>query len=257
MAVNNLSFFENKSQFIFNEKQVRVEIINNEPWFVAKDVCEILDLDTSQTRRLDDDEKGLYNIQTLGGIQQMVVINESGLYSLILTSRKPEAKAFKKWITNEVLPSIRKTGVYVNPYLNMSPVQLLENALEEAKKNEALQILTERQQQQISVLKPKTEVYDQFITANSAVTIEEFAKMCKFSNKKGELIGRNNMFKLLRQMKILQANNNPYQDFMKYFTIKQKPIYKGASGFDNVIIPLVTPQGQAWLHKKVKEFLGK
>lgn len=88
---------------------------SGEPWFVAADVCSALCLKTEQIRRLDDDEKGLRNVQTLGGQQEMSVINESGLYHLIMTSRKPEAKKFRKWVTAEVLPSIRKTGVYVAP----------------------------------------------------------------------------------------------------------------------------------------------
>lgn len=88
------------------------------PWFVAADVCATLGLDASNVSRqdyLDPDEKGLCNIQTLGGPQKMLCINEPGLYSLILRSRKPEAKAFKRWICHEVIPTIRKTGQYKNP----------------------------------------------------------------------------------------------------------------------------------------------
>lgn len=85
-----------------------------DPWFVAKDVCECLELtDVSKTiSLLDDDEKGTNSIRTPGGEQQMLVISEPGLYSLILRSRKPEAKAFKRWVTHEVIPSIRKHGLY-------------------------------------------------------------------------------------------------------------------------------------------------
>lgn len=85
---------------------------HGELWFVAKDVCEILEMKTEQVRRLDDDEKGLRKTQTLGGEQEMVVISESGLYTLIIRSNKPEAKPFRKWVTSEVLPTIRKTGQY-------------------------------------------------------------------------------------------------------------------------------------------------
>ena len=94
--------------------QVRVVDVNGEPWFVAKDVCECLELtNTSQTLSyLDDDEKGITTNDTPGGAQEMSIVSEAGLYSLILRSRKPEAKAFKRWITHEVLPSIRKTGGY-------------------------------------------------------------------------------------------------------------------------------------------------
>lgn len=102
--------------FDFESNNVRVVMgEDGEPWFVAADVCAAMTISTEQTRRLDDDEKGLRTVQTPGGQQEMVTINESGLYSLILTSRKAEAKRFKRWVTREVLPSIRKTGSYAAP----------------------------------------------------------------------------------------------------------------------------------------------
>ena len=102
--------------FDFESHNVRVVMDENgEPWFVAADICSAMTINTEQTRRLDEDEKGLRTVQTPGGQQEMVAISESGLYSLILTSRKPEAKRFKRWVTHEVLPSIRKTGSYAAP----------------------------------------------------------------------------------------------------------------------------------------------
>jgi prophage antirepressor-like protein len=101
--------------FLFDgEVLVRVVMIDGEPWFVAADVCKVLEIGnvSMAVGRLDDDEKGVSNTDTLGGRQEMVIINESGLYALILTSRKPAAKRFRKWVTAEVLPSIRKTGSY-------------------------------------------------------------------------------------------------------------------------------------------------
>ena len=95
--------------------QLRVIDIHGQSWFVANDVCSALELHPTATRRLDEDEKGLRSMQTPSGWQDLVVINESGLYSLILGSRKPEAKRFKKWVTSEVLPAIRKTGQYTAP----------------------------------------------------------------------------------------------------------------------------------------------
>ena len=96
---------------------IRVVEIDGQPFFVAKDVCDALDIVNSRDAitRLDDDERGVASIDTLGGKQQMTAVNEYGLYNLILGSRKPEAKQFKRWITHEVLPSIRKTGSYQNP----------------------------------------------------------------------------------------------------------------------------------------------
>lgn len=107
--------------FKFGVIAVRVVEIDSSPWFVAGDVCAALGISRTDdgVGRLDRDEKGAASIRTPGGDQQMTVINESGLYSLILGSRKPEAKAFKKWVTSEVLPAIRKNGQYVAP----SPIE--------------------------------------------------------------------------------------------------------------------------------------
>lgn len=101
---------------------------DGEPWFVAQDVAAALDYSVAKdmTRNLDDDEKGGQIVPTLGGDQEMTVINESGLYSAILKSRKPEAKAFKKWVTSEVLPSIRKTGSYTAPSATSKVAQDIE-----------------------------------------------------------------------------------------------------------------------------------
>ncbi|MEH2458292.1 BRO-N domain-containing protein [Nostoc sp.] len=102
----------NLTVFQFETHEVRFVGTAIDPWWVGADVCEILEINISQTRRLDDDEKGLRLVQTPGGSQEMLVVNESGLYSLVLGSRKPQAKRFKKWVTSEVLPSIRQTGSY-------------------------------------------------------------------------------------------------------------------------------------------------
>lgn len=105
--------------FTFNPSNtpIRVQVINNEPWFVAKDVCDALTIEKHRdaVSRLDDDERGSVVVDTLGGKQSVSAVNESGLYNLIFQSRKPEAKVFRKWVTGEVLPSIRKTGSYSLP----------------------------------------------------------------------------------------------------------------------------------------------
>lgn len=96
-------------------KTIRVVTIDNNPWFVAKDVCSVLGLThvTKALLLLDDDEKGLTPIHTLGGAQQLLIISESGLYKLIMRSDKPEARAFQDWVTKTVLPAIRKDGAYI------------------------------------------------------------------------------------------------------------------------------------------------
>lgn len=111
---NNSTAASNVIPFNFGKQQVRTLLIDDQPWFVANDVSAALQYSeaSAMTRHLDDDEKGLSIVQTLGGDQEMLVINESGLYSAILRSRKAEAKRFKKWVTSEVLPAIRKHGRY-------------------------------------------------------------------------------------------------------------------------------------------------
>jgi hypothetical protein len=101
-------------EFSSEEFRVRALEIDGEPWFIASEVCDALGHTNARValQRLDDDEKGVRKVYTLGGEQKVNIINESGLYSLILRSNKPEAKRFKRWVTKEVLPSIRKSGYY-------------------------------------------------------------------------------------------------------------------------------------------------
>lgn len=103
--------------FTFEESQVRTVTVDGEPWFVLADVCRVLEITNHKnvSARLDPDEKGVHQMDTPGGNQNMTIINESGLYKVILRSDKPEAKKFTRWVTHEVLPSIRKTGSYTLP----------------------------------------------------------------------------------------------------------------------------------------------
>lgn len=171
---------ENKLMIFENEAfgKVRTLNLNGEPWFVAADVCKALELgNPSMTvERLDDDEKGISTIDTLGGKQRMAIINEPGLYSLVITSRKPEAKAFKRWITHEVIPAIRKHGAYMtksvleqvleNPELVLLMAQRM---LEEQRKNELLQ-------QELRLAKPKADYYDAFMDADGCTNLRTTAK---------------------------------------------------------------------------------
>ena len=138
--MNEITFFENE-QF----GTIRTLSIDGEPWFVAADVCRALDIKNSRDAiaRLDDDEKGVALTDTLGGKQGMSTVNESGLYSLVLGSRKPEAKQFKRWITHDVIPAIRKTGAY-----SVKPMSSAEMLLAQAK------VLVE-QEQRMSAIETK------------------------------------------------------------------------------------------------------
>lgn len=120
--------------------QIRVVLRDNEPWFVASDVCRVLDLDASSgLRGLDEDEKGLQVMQTPGGMQSVSVVSESGLYSFVLRSNKPNAKEFSRWVRKEVLPSIRKTGQYGTPALPQSYAEALRALAAEVEAHEATQ----------------------------------------------------------------------------------------------------------------------
>ena len=123
--------------FNYEQNKVRAIVLNGEPWFIAADVCEVLDIQnsTQAVGRLDDDEKAMLNIGLSGGDTN--IINEPGLYSLILGSRKPEAKAFKRWITHDVIPAIRKTGAYSTPMTQIEIMQMSINALAEQEKRMA------------------------------------------------------------------------------------------------------------------------
>lgn len=112
----------------FKGAAVRAVTIDGEPWWVAKDVCEVLGIRNSRdaVSRLDDDEKGVGKTDTLGGSQELVVVSEPGLYKLIARSNKPEAKAFLRWVTHDVLPSIRQTGSYTAPGVQQAPDRMTQ-----------------------------------------------------------------------------------------------------------------------------------
>lgn len=109
----------------YESSEIRTVQVNGEPWFVLSDVCKVLEISNSRniSSRLEPDEKGVTLVDTLGGAQQMTIINESGLYTVILRSDKPQAKPFRKWVTSEVLPSIRKHGSYSvqSQFADLSP----------------------------------------------------------------------------------------------------------------------------------------
>lgn len=164
--------------FNFNDSEVRVLKINDQPWFVAKDIAEILGYENSRTmtRRLDDDEKGVQNLHTLGGIQELTVINESGLYNAILGSNKPEARRFKKWVTVEVLPSIRRDGAFVAATQEMSDEEIMARALFAAKRaidRKDAQIA--EQERRIGELAPDAEYAQKVLVADNLHTINAVA----------------------------------------------------------------------------------
>lgn len=154
--MNELQIFQSPE---FGE--VRTTVIDGEPWFVAADVCRAIEIANSRdaVAKLDDDEKGVGSTDTLGGKQKMQIVNEPGLYSLVLGSRKPEAKAFKRWITHEVIPAIRKTGSYQKPLSQLEILQGSINQLvEQNKRLSRVEMKQEEQDKQMSHINTSIEV---------------------------------------------------------------------------------------------------
>lgn len=161
---------------------VRTATINGEPYFVGKDVATILGYSNPRdaiSKHVDDEDKGVAKCDTLGGRQEILFINESGLYSLILRSQLPAAKRFKRWVTSEVLPAIRRHGMYAteeliaNPDLAIAAFQALKA---EREKRIALEEAVAVQAQQIAELKPKASYYDVVLKCKDAVNISVIAK---------------------------------------------------------------------------------
>jgi prophage antirepressor-like protein len=169
MTTNSLTVFD------FKSNHVRIISVNNEAWFVAKDICDALELaDTSKVcSRLDEDEKLMRTLCVSGQNRDVLCISESGLYSLILTSRKPEAKAFKKWVTSEVLPTIRKTGSYSIDSFNVpqtfSEALLLAGKLQQEKEIlETENKILESQNYELS------EMVDELFDHSSIIRVAKF-----------------------------------------------------------------------------------
>jgi prophage antirepressor-like protein len=161
--------------FEFEHHQVRVIDQSGEPWFVLLDVCLPLGIaDHHQVfERLDDDERGRYPVPTPGGTQLTKCVNESGLYTTILRSDKPEAKRFRKWVTSEVLPAIRKTGRYEGP--KDDAVVCAEGMLAAAR-------VIERQREQLAIMAPKAQSFDQLMDATGLYSMRNVAKILRVTN---------------------------------------------------------------------------
>lgn len=228
--MNNLTLFKDNSGLF----QVRVIDENGEPWFVAEDVCDNLEIDKTQTRRLDQDEKGLRLIQTLGGMQNVVCVNEPGLYSLVLSSRKPEAKSFKRWITHDVIPQIRKTGSY-----SVSQFQIPQTF------SEALRLAADLADQNQKML-PKAEFFDRVTIADGEMTVRDAAKVLGTGEKR--------LFAMLRGYGLLDRHNSPYQEYVDrgYFH-KVLKTFKLKDEENSYFQTLITPKGLQYIDKLIHQ----
>lgn len=233
---------------------VRTIVQNNEPWFVAKDVCDCLEIKNSRQAlaRLDSDEKAdvSFSDTSSNGVVQsrnFSTVNEYGLYSLILRSNKPEAKQFKKWITHEVIPSIRKYGGYVAGQENMTPEQFLSKALLYADSK------MKDMQAKIEEMQPKAIFADAVSESKGSIQIASLAKLlCQ----NGIDIGRNRLFEWLRDNNYLCSHgdnrNLPTQSAMDLGLFRVKEVqYIDEFGIGRIgLTTMVTPKGQGYFINK-------
>jgi prophage antirepressor-like protein len=182
--------------FTFSDIDVRTVVIDDEPWFVAADVCTILDfrMASDALRLLDDDEKGYAVVRTPGGDQRMSIVNESGLYALIFRSRTDGAKTFRKWVTDEVIPAIRKTGRYEAP---VAPVALPD------RRALALMVIeaedrADRAEAELATVAPKAQAWDHLASAIGDYAVADAAKM--LSRHPLIKVGQQRLFTLLGRM---------------------------------------------------------
>lgn len=237
--MNELTIFENE-----NLGTVRTITTDSETWFIAGDVCRILGLTntTMVMQRLDEDERSKFNLGRQG---MAAVVNESGLYNLIMSSRKPEAKQFKKWVTSEVLPSIRKHGMYAMDELINNPdlaIKALTALKEEREKNAKLEAVNEE-------LKPKAQFADAVTGSPYTISVGEMAKIL---NQNGVDIGQNRFYKWLRANGYIMGTNTPTQRAMelKIFVLKESTVCLPDGTQKLVKTPRVTGKGQEYFLKK-------
>ena len=249
---NEIEIFKNEE---FGE--IRTLLINDEPWFVGKDVTEILGY-SNPSKALSDhvDEEDKLNNKSLSSLGQRGgwIINESGLYSLILSSKLPTAKKFKKWVTSEVLPSIRKHGAYMtNETLEealTSPDFLIKLATELKKEKEQRQALEKEQKKNA----PKVLFADAVSGSNTSILIGDFAKILK---QNGVKIGQNKLFSWLRENNYLikrrgSSYNMPTQKSMDLglFEIKENTITKSDGDTLITMTAKLTGKGQTYFMNK-------
>lgn len=251
---NKIKIFENKE---FG--RVRTVIIDGEPWFVGKDVAAILGYSKPRNAiamHVDCDDKKVAPIQgDLGGTQQMTIINESGIYSLIMSSKLSKAKEFKRWITTEVLPTIRRTGGYVadedmfienylpfleEPYKGLFRLQMM-----------AINQLNER----IRHDQPLVDFANQVAGTENVIDMNAMAKLAVEENIP---IGRNRLFRWLRENGILMSDNLPYQKFIDrgYFAVKES-VFEVDSMTRTYQQTFVTGRGQRFIIGRLKNEFGE
>lgn len=234
--------------------EIRTITKDNEPWFVASDICRSLDLSnpTMAMQRIDDDEKAKFNLGLSGG--ETNCVNEYGLYSLALASRKKEVKDFKRWITHEVLPSIRKNGGYIAGQETMSDEELMAKALLVANNKIAERDkIIEQKQARIEQMKPKEIFADAVATSHTSILVGDLAKLiCQ----NGVQIGQKRLFVWLRDKGYLiksgSSYNMPTQRYIEQglFEIKESNPVNPDGSVRITRTPKVTGKGQVYFVNK-------
>ena len=251
--MSNLQIFKNED---FGE--IRVVELNKEPWFVAADICKALDIKnvTQAINRLDEDERSMFNIGRQG---ETNIVNEYGLYNLILSSRKPEAKKFKRWITHEVIPSIRKHGAYMTPekieevLMNPDTIIQLATALKEEQQRRL------QAEKQIEEQKPKVLFAEAWEVSEHSILVGEMAKL--LARNGFENMGQNRLFKWLRANGYLhksgQQYNLPTQKSIELgiIEVKTRTIANPDGSVRVTKTPKITVKGQIYFLEKFKEKL--
>lgn len=239
-------------EFLFNDQQVRTVVRDGEPWFVGKDVAIVLGygntkdallshIDEEDRAILQRSENATFEIPNRG----LTIINESGLYSLIVSSKLPTAKEFKRWVTSEVLPTIRKHGAYMDmdviekTLTNPDFIIQLATTLKEEKQRRM------EAEAKIAADEHKVDFYNAVGSTSATLTIERFAKLV--TEKLGINTGRNRMFQWLRKNGFLQANNMPYQRYINNGWFKTYEVIKAGHAFT---VPSITGKGQQKLFEK-------
>ena len=246
--MNELQIFQNPE---FGT--VRTVEMDGEPWLVGKDVAEALgykDTVNALKSHVEDEDKARWQITTQFGIKETTIINESGLYSLVLSSKLPTAKKFRRWVTGEVLPSIRKTGGYIAGQEQLSDTDLMARALLVAKKQ------IDDRNQQIAEMAPKAVFADAVSASKSNILIGELAKLLR---QNGIEMGQNRLFEWMRKNGYLinrdsTDRNMPTQRAMEMglFVVKETAITHSDGHTTVTKTPKVTGKGQVYFINKFK-----
>lgn len=242
--------------------QVRTVTIDGEPWFVGKDVAEALgyaEPRSAVSKKVETCDRGVAEMETPSGKQNMTIINESGLYALIFGSKLESAKRFKHWVTSEVLPSIRTTGAYISnedllklQLFDKDPLKVVQahqqlTAIEVEKATAPLIAENEK-------MKPKAEFHDAVSVAENCINFGKFA--ATFQNNNNISLGRNKLMEWCRKQKYLCSSyglkNKPSQLMLTNGYMKYKQIVNHSNGKEYITYtPLLTGKGEIWLTKKL------